>query len=298
MAEADGNRTRQGAFAPSTVLKTAEPTRHSDASIRECSSDVGPGWRARNAGVALDRANLPGVSDRDFAGLIRQSRERLGLTASRVAELIGRAPGTIRAWEKGTSQPSDAVVVSSLAAVLGIEEGVLFEAAGLEPPVVQSRPTVRQALSSIAPEATVDAEARRPAREDEVTIREPVGGSTTFKRSRVEESKETELVESATVASVPAEGRERHVAVRPSFADRLRAATVRRQPRPASAPSTLPPAPRAPSYLEDPTERWSYRLRSIYTAVGVVVLFLVLGWAAANFFSSLGEVWEILTSNL
>ena len=31
-AEADGNRTRQGAFTPSPVLKTGEPTRHSDAS--------------------------------------------------------------------------------------------------------------------------------------------------------------------------------------------------------------------------------------------------------------------------
>ena len=31
-AEADGNRTRQGAFAPSSVLKTEGPTRHPDAS--------------------------------------------------------------------------------------------------------------------------------------------------------------------------------------------------------------------------------------------------------------------------
>ena len=32
-AEADGNRTRQGVFTPSPVLKTGEPTRHSDASL-------------------------------------------------------------------------------------------------------------------------------------------------------------------------------------------------------------------------------------------------------------------------
>jgi hypothetical protein len=31
-AEADGNRTRQGAFAPSPVLKTGGPTRRPDAS--------------------------------------------------------------------------------------------------------------------------------------------------------------------------------------------------------------------------------------------------------------------------
>ena len=34
-AEADGNRTRQGAFAPSSVLKTEGPTRHPDASMQD-----------------------------------------------------------------------------------------------------------------------------------------------------------------------------------------------------------------------------------------------------------------------
>ncbi len=232
------------------------------------------------------------MADQDFAGLLRQSRERLGLTASRVAELIGRAPGTVRAWEKGTSRPSDAAVVSSLAAVLGIDEGALFEAAGLEPPVPQSRQTVRQALSSIAPDAR--REERDSAPERTAVSREPSGTTTTFDSSQVEEDEENEVVEPAVMAR---EGRERHMAPRIGFADRLRAATVRR-PRPASAPSTLPPVPRAPSYMEDPTERWSYRLRSIYTAVGVVLLFIALGWAASNLFDSLGEVWEILTANL
>ena len=50
--------------------------------------------------------------------------------------------------------------------------------------------------------------------------------------------------------------------------------------------------------MEDPTERWSYRLRSIYTAVGVVALFIALGWAASNLLDALGSVWEELTSNL
>lgn len=33
LAEADGNRTRQGTLAPSSVLKTAVPTRRTDASL-------------------------------------------------------------------------------------------------------------------------------------------------------------------------------------------------------------------------------------------------------------------------
>lgn len=236
------------------------------------------------------------MPERDFAALIRQSRERLGLTSSRVAELIGRAPGTIRAWEKGTSLPSEPSVVSSLAAVLGIEEVTLFEAAGLEPPVVGSGPTVRQALSSITPEARRERSPESPQSQE----REPPAHGTTFQPRNDRQDEEADVAQTTAARSESTTGVERQTGAdrRPRFLDRLRAATVRRQPSPGSAPSTLPPVPRAPSYLEDPTERWSYRLRSIYTAAGVVAMLVVLGWAASNLFGSLGEVWEILTSNL
>ena len=69
-----------------------------------------------------------------FGSLIAEHRERLGLSSGRVAELVGRSPGTVRAWERGRSQPEDPIVVSSLAAVLGIDETELFLAAGMEPP--------------------------------------------------------------------------------------------------------------------------------------------------------------------
>ena len=41
VAEADGNRTRQRSLDLSTVLKTAEPTRRSDASDNEASGAQG-----------------------------------------------------------------------------------------------------------------------------------------------------------------------------------------------------------------------------------------------------------------
>jgi len=226
---------------------------------------------------------LLGVSDSDFAGLVRQNRERLGLTTSRVAELIGRSPGTVRAWEKGTTRPSEDSVVSSLAAVLGIDEGVLFDAAGLEAPIMEHAPSIRQALSTLIP---------RPDRSEDVQperAREPEPVRTALDQG---EDEETELAEPA--ATTISHGRQRG---RSSFADRLRAATVRRAPRPAGAPSTLPPVPMAPSYMEDANERWSYRLRGIYTAVGVVLMFIVLGWAASNLFDSVGELWSELTAN-
>jgi hypothetical protein len=44
-AEADGNRTRLGAFAPTPVLKTGGPTRRPDASVREDNVEPLPGDR-------------------------------------------------------------------------------------------------------------------------------------------------------------------------------------------------------------------------------------------------------------
>ena len=44
-AEADGNRTRLGALAPTPVLKTGGPTRRPDASVREDSVEPLPGDR-------------------------------------------------------------------------------------------------------------------------------------------------------------------------------------------------------------------------------------------------------------
>ena len=89
-----------------------------------------------------------------FGSLIAEHRERLGLSSNRVAELVGRSPGTVRSWERGRSQPDDPVVVSSLAAVLGIDEAELFVAAGLEPPRASAPFSLEETLSAIAPTAS------------------------------------------------------------------------------------------------------------------------------------------------
>jgi transcriptional regulator with XRE-family HTH domain len=292
------------------------------------------------------------VSDRDFGVLIRQSRERLGLTPARVAELIGRAPGTIRAWEKGTSTPADAGVVSTLAAVLGIDEVSLFEAAGLEPPVSDAAPSVREALSSITPAARKAAAAEEslatatpesemvndpdpePA-EESVPGPIPADPEPGFRteRRRVRGvrpvatptpdpfesaapvptvppvsatvpvavtgigSPATGAADAGTFGTEAREPRHRARGGTPAVVERLRGATLRRPAQPAPLTTVAPPQ-RLPSYLEDPTERWSYRLRAIYTAVGVVLLFIALGWAASNLLDALGSVWEELTANL
>lgn len=255
------------------------------------------------------------MSDLDFGTLLRQRRERLGLTPSRVAELIGRAPGTVRAWEKGTSVPTDAAVVSTLAAVLGIDEITLFGAAGLELPVSERSPSVRQALSTITPAARMaaadsDDDAANPPQPSPPPIAARVEGSdrpamspapTSGRRIRPPEPSVVgagEAGEAPLQTPAPSQTPARQPRHRSDgVLERLRKATVR-NPAPAPVPTTLPPAPREPSYLEDPNERWSYRLRSLYTAAGVVALFVALGWAAANLFDALGDLWEILTANL
>ena len=52
------------------------------------------------------------------------------------------------------------------------------------------------------------------------------------------------------------------------------------------------------SYMEDVEQRWSYRIRSILTAVGVGALGLVLLWAGSELLGALGDVWDALTAGL
>jgi hypothetical protein len=59
LAEADGNRTRLGACAPTTVLKTAGPTRNPDASAEQPT-----GWVARPGSDLTYRSLYPGLSGR------------------------------------------------------------------------------------------------------------------------------------------------------------------------------------------------------------------------------------------
>lgn len=233
---------------------------------------------------------------------------------SRVAELIGRSPGTVRAWERGTAVPDDPSLVSTLAAVLGLDEAATFELAGLTPPVSGRGVTVEQALRSLhdpAPERPTVSRPREAAREAArgVDLADPAVGRHAPAAVAPQPSDEGQAG-----AARPRTGS--HAAAtdpeRPGIMERLRAATVR-APRPvapraaagrdataraAAPPTTLPAAPVAPSYLEDPTERWSYKMRSVLTAVGVGLLLLVFGWAAANFLDAIGETWDILTSNL
>jgi len=87
----------------------------------------------------------------DFGRIIREQRKHLGLTQARLAELVGRGPGEIRSWEAGRQVPTQPEVLSTLAAILAVNQRQLFEAAGVEIPASRPQETIEQSLASIAP---------------------------------------------------------------------------------------------------------------------------------------------------
>jgi transcriptional regulator with XRE-family HTH domain len=232
-----------------------------------------------------------------FGSLISEHRERLGLSSSRVAELVGRSPGTVRAWERGRSQPDDPIVVSSLAAVLGIDERELFVAAGMEPPRASAPFSLEETLSAIAPAAS-----QRATEQVEIPDA-PADGAGRHARSVEEEKlggRESALdrlrtaIESVSESVGESNKRRRGRLQTPSRQQPI----VGPAPMPVAAQSNRKRPFNALSYMEDVEERWSYRIRSILTVAGVGALGLILIWAGSELLGAVGDVWDALTAGL
>jgi transcriptional regulator with XRE-family HTH domain len=241
----------------------------------------------------------------EFGGLIKEARERLGLSPHRVAELIGRAPGTVKAWERGRTVPNDPFVLTSLAAVLAINEAKLFDVAGLPQPGVVATPTIEQELASIAP--VRQAPSPPPSDASPAAGRSAPPPVAAYEPQGVAET--TEMVEprqSQQSESEPFPGSEFfHKGVdpikrfwsflgersaKPSQRDRVRRESRAIPIRPAAIPTG--------SYMDDPDERWSYRLRAFWTTAGMVGLVIVLLWSGSRALQALGDTWDALLSGL
>jgi hypothetical protein len=225
-----------------------------------------------------------------------------------VAELIGRASGTVKAWERGRTVPNDPFVVTSLAAVLAIDEPTLFRAAGLTPPIVAPVNTIEQDLASIAPARSPAPSPPRPPSEPEserrAVITEPIVGP----ESESTDGGEEKAVESPLDAigafldkgvEVLEKGKEAIVEVGAPAIEKLRHS--RRQPKPRPEPRPLMTSsvqPLSGSYMDDPDERWSYRLRTIWTAAGMGALGLLLLWAGSRALDAFGDTWDALLAGL
>jgi transcriptional regulator with XRE-family HTH domain len=234
------------------------------------------------------------MPEMSFGRSIRYRRTRLGLSQTRLGELVGRSGAAIRSWERDASLPTDVSVLQALSAVLGIEAEVLFEKAGVQVPAMETSPTVEEVLGSLA-----SGEQQR----------------LTYVPSLVEESR----VEIET--SVPEEFEEFSLADRPEDMDDDRTAdlpadappepvTVSAAPLPASKPSnrgsyalTQPAEPRyryttpappvlEPTYMEEQSQRQLYRVRHLATLVLVVALIVLFVWALGNSVEAFSSWWD------
>ena len=219
-----------------------------------------------------------------FGSLISKQRERLGLSSARVGELVGRSPATVRGWERGRSQPDDPVVVSSLAAVLGIDESDLFAAAGLEPPRASTPFSLEETLSTIAP-----TQADRPSKhaaEPDLPVAATTGRAAE-RRGKLSEV-DSPIDKVRTALGSFAETWRQQQATQPS----------NRLPEPAPSVVAQRRSLASLSYMEDVEQRWSYRVRSILTAAGIGLLGIVLLWAGSQLLGAVGDVWDALTAGL
>jgi hypothetical protein len=77
----------------------------------------------------------------------------------------------------------------------------------------------------------------------------------------------------------------------------LRRSREEQRPRPAAIPPPTAPVPTG-SYMDDPDERWSYRLRTVWTAAGLGALGVLLLWAGSRALDALGDTWNALLAGL
>ncbi len=245
----------------------------------------------------------------EFGGLIKEARERLGLSPHRVAELIGRAPGTVKAWERGRTVPTDPFVLTSLAAVLAISEAKLYNVAGLPLPGVGPAATIEQELASIAP---VRQAPLPPSSDASPSVgrsvpnagADPIPAAEYERQAEAETKVESELPQASEPEPFPgSEFFQRGVAPIKKFwssiGDRSDASSKRDRIRPESRAIPIRPAATPTgSYMDDPDQRWSYRLRAFWTTAGMAVLVILLLWSGSRAWQAFSDTWDALLSGL
>ncbi len=209
------------------------------------------------------------------------------MSQARLGELVGRSAATVRAWERGSSVPNDPTVVTAVAAALGLDEAELFRASGLEPPADAPSPTIEQALQTIAP---------------------PPGGVTDDTPAEAGDDTPAEAVDETPAEAgdeTPAEAGDETpgaagadaILEPPAPTGRRGRRIRRRESRPVTTATTTNLAPAwhtgEVSYLEDPDQRMIYRLRWIYTSVGLLFLVIVLVWASGRTLEAVGDVLDV-----
>jgi transcriptional regulator with XRE-family HTH domain len=218
------------------------------------------------------------MPERSFGQTIRYRRTKLGLSQTKLGELVGRSASTIRAWERDKTAPNDTSVVVTLSAVLGITERVLFDKLGMTPPESETNATVEEVLAELAPEPE---EAEETAISPPAEDREPVEPTPASEPLPPSDSavEPTPAAEPPPPTDSPAE---------PAFAPTAEPYRV-----------TTPVVPAVePSYIEDQGQRQLYRVRYLATAVALVALGIALLWALDRGLEAFAEWWDVFFGNL
>ena len=155
VAEADGNRTRQRLNQPLTGFED-RGTHQASGRLPDEDTRLGRPDRLSlpfDSGTKRPTDSIShSMPERSFGRTVRYRRTKLGLSQSRLGELVGRSASTVRSWERDKSRPNDIKVLVALSAILGVDEQSLFEKAGLSQPQVETSPTIEQELATLSPD--------------------------------------------------------------------------------------------------------------------------------------------------
>jgi len=228
------------------------------------------------------------MPERSFGRLVRYRRTKLGLSQTKLAELVGRSTATVRSWERDLSRPNDPKVLTALAAILAIDERQLFEKTETEPPVPEeTSPTIEQALATLSPTGP----------EATGFVIEPVDSGLDLWGD------EAETIPPAADRIARHEvvlGADREADVRD---DVLPPPGHTATPAYAAPPEPFVQTPLTPSladlsYVEDESQRQLYRVRNLATLVAAVALVVAFIWALGEGLGALGDWWDDFFSNL
>lgn len=230
------------------------------------------------------------MPERSFGRTVRYRRNKLGLSQTKLAELVGRSPNTIRSWERDKSVPNDTKVLTALSAILGVDERTLFEKVGQSVPEEEASPTIEQALATLDPELV-----------DGTTFGGEKGEAANF--GEVDAEVATAVQDEDTEAGAEDEARlsiDIREVQEPAPESTLQPQSTASFAAPPTSYVVKPASPPAhePSYMEDSSQRQLYRVRNLATIVVLVALVVALIWAIGESFGALSDWWDEFFGNL
>jgi transcriptional regulator with XRE-family HTH domain len=249
------------------------------------------------------------MPERSFGRTVRYRRTKLGLSQARLAELVGRSTPTIRSWERDKSRPNDAQVITTLAAILGVDERQLFDKAEIELPVVlETSPTVEEALATLSLQAgpvSDDDDGEGIEVGDEARAQIPAAATVRPVPVSVEEYQLDLVAMGDDTGEGQVDADPHTVGEEPLYERLLVAAAAGASPSPAyvAPPEPYTQTPVTPSladlsYIEDDSQRQLYRVRNLATLVAAVALVVAFVWALGEGLGALGEWWDDFFGNL